>query len=200
MPSPFRLEEFDGPGRITGLPDLESLTTPPEQDALAAFDKGYAAGWEDAAKATRQEQEQTETAVAQSLQDLGFTYQEARAHVMRSLTPLVSGMLTRLLPRLIRDTLGARIIEEIDGIADKSADSPIDLLIAPAGADDLRTIVGRITELPLRVVEEATVPEGQIFLRLGQTEREIDLSGALDSISAALNGLDSLNRKESVHG
>lgn len=200
MPSPFRLEEFDGPGRITGLPDLESLTTPPEQDALAAFDKGYAAGWEDAAKATRQEQEQSETAVAQSLQDLGFTYQEARAHVMRSLTPLVSGMLTRLLPRLIRDTLGARIIEEIDGIADKSADSPIDLLIAPAGADDLRAIVGRITELPLRVVEEATVPEGQIFLRLGQTEREIDLSGALDSISAALNGLDSLNCKESVHG
>ncbi|TYB87883.1 ABC transporter ATP-binding protein [Oceaniovalibus sp. ACAM 378] len=200
MPSPFRLEEFDGPGRTTGLPDLESLTTPPEQDALAAFDKGYAAGWEDAAKATRQEQEQSKTAVAQSLQDLGFTYQEARAHVMRSLTPLVSGMLTRLLPRLIRDTLGARIIEEIDGIADKSADSPIDLLIAPAGADDLRTIIGRITELPLRVVEEATVPEGQIFLRLGLTEREIDLSGALDSISAALNGLDSLNRKESVHG
>lgn len=204
MPSPLKLENFGpdtrGPRVVGGLPDFAPPEPAPVADPLASFDKGYAAGWEDATAAARTETERADTSMINNLEDLGFTYHEARAHVMRSLTPLLNGMLSKLLPRLIRDSLGARILEEIDSVADRSADSPIELMVPPGDAAQLREIAKRITGLPINVVAEETVPEGQVFLRIGQVEREIDLSGPIANIQKAFDALDELNREVPQYG
>ncbi|WP_108483850.1 flagellar biosynthesis protein [Oceaniglobus ichthyenteri] len=204
MPSILHLEDFSAaqltPRPTSALPDLANPTPPAEEQALAAYDKGYAAGWEDASLAASQSQDKLQTAMANNIEDLGFTYHEARAHVMRSLTPLLNGMLTKLLPRMIRDSLGARIMEEIDSIAQGAADTPIELMVFPDDAPHLKPIVDKITSLPLSLVAESTVPQGQIFLRIGQVEREIDLEGAIASIGQAVSALDELNKETAQHG
>ncbi|WP_226779908.1 flagellar biosynthesis protein [Oceaniglobus trochenteri] len=204
MPIPLQLEDFGAasltPRATSGLPHLNTSTPPAEEQALAAYDKGYAAGWEDATQAASQDRERLDTAMANNLEDLGFTYHEARAHVMRSLTPLLNGILSKVLPRLIRDSLGARIMEEIDGLAEGAADSPIELMVFPGDAAQLRPVIDKITTLPLALIEEPTVPQGQIFLRIGAVEREIDLEGAVASISGAMAALDDLNKETANHG
>ena len=204
MPSPLRLEDFSAANLVARptatLPDLANPTPVGEEQALAAYDKGYSAGWEDATQAASQSQDQIDKAMANNLENLGFTYHEARAHVMRSLTPLLNGMLTQLLPRLIRDSLGARILEEIDNLAEDAADTPIEMMVFPEDAAQLQPIVDTITSLPITLVAEPTVPQGQIFLRIGQTEREIDLEGAIASIEKAVSALDNLNMETADYG
>jgi len=204
MPSPLRLEDFGAailsPRPTSSLPDLANPTPASEEQALAAYDKGYAAGWEDATQAASQSQDKLDATMAHNLEDLGFTYHEARAHVMRSLTPLLSGILKKLLPRMVRDSLDARIMEELGSMAERSADAPIELLVCPSDAEQLGAVVARITTLPLKIVPEVTVPPGQIFLRIGNVEREIDLEGAMASIGQALSALDTLNKETAKHG
>lgn len=204
MPSPLRLEDFGAATLVarptTALPNLADTTPVSDEQALAAYDKGYAAGWEDATQAASQSAEKLDSAMAHNLEDLGFTYHEARAHVMRSLTPLLSGMLTKLLPRLIRDSLGARILEELGTMADGAADTPIELMVSPSEVEQLRPVIARITTLPLTLVPEATVPQGQLFLRIGHVEREVDLEGAMASIGQAVSALDQLNKDTAKYG
>jgi flagellar assembly protein FliH len=204
MPSPLRLEDFGAatlaPRPTSTLPHLADTTPVSDEQALAAYDKGYAAGWEDATQAANQSAEKLDAAMAHNLEDLGFTYHEARAHVMRSLTPLLSGMLTKLLPRLIRDSLGARIIEELGTMAEGAADTPVELLVCPTDAEQLQPVIAKITSLPLVLVPEITVPQGQLFLRIGHVEREIDLDGAMASIGQAIRALDQLNKDTAKHG
>lgn len=197
----FDLEDFSPFAPRPSGPLFQDLSAPDpvlDQTALASFDKGYSAGWDDATSAANSESERLDSALVNNLEDLGFTYHEARAHVMRSLTPLLTGVLTKLLPRLIRDSLGARIMEEIDGLAENAADTPIDLMVCPGDAGHMKDAVARITSLPLRLIEDPTLPTGQIFLRIGHVEREIDLTGAISSISEAFSALDDLN-KETVN-
>ncbi len=204
MTSPLRLEDFGAalliPRSTSALPDLANPAPPSDELALAAYDKGYAAGWEDASQAASQSHDRLDAAMANNLEDLGFTYHEARAHVMRSLTPLLNGILSKLLPRMIRDSLGSRIMEEIDALAEGAADTPIEIMVHPGDADQLRPIVERITSLPLSLVIESTVPQGQIFLRIGSVEREIDLEGAISNIGQAITALDDLNKETSQNG
>jgi len=177
------------------LPDLAHPATSSEEATLAAYDKGYAAGWEDAVQASNQSRDKLDTAMANNLEDLGFTYHEARSHVMRSLTPLLSAILTKMLPRLIRDSIGARILEELGLIAEGAADAPVELLVSPRDAEQLRPVAARMTTLPLTVVPEVSVHQGQIFLRVGSIEREIDLDGAMAAIERALFALDEINKE-----
>jgi flagellar assembly protein FliH len=206
MPTPLRLEDFGGlvapTKNLAQLPNLEAAATAaaPSTDTLDAYDKGYAAGWDDATKAAKAEETQADLNLRQSLEDLGFTYHEARVHVMGALSPLLSALMRKVVPRMLQDTLGARLIEEVEAMADSAVDLPVDLMANPADAAALRPVIEAVKTLPMRLVEERTVAPGQMFLKAGTAEREIDLTGALTAITEALEALDDLNKEQLRHG
>ncbi|WP_102106677.1 flagellar biosynthesis protein [Oceaniglobus roseus] len=206
MPNPLRLDDFGAPpGDVRSpshIPDLDAApaASPPTDGSLVAFDKGYAAGWDDATAAAKVDLQQQEAALLRHLEDLGFTYHEARAHVMSALTPLLRALLEKLLPDLLHQTLVPRLLAECETLVDDLADAPVQLMVAPDGAAELRRIIGGITALPLHLVEEPSVAAGRMYLRLGAAEREIDLAGARAAIAEALSALDDLNRETLRHG
>ncbi|WP_052026174.1 hypothetical protein [Oceaniovalibus guishaninsula] len=170
-----------------------------EAERLQAFDTGYAAGWDDATKAAEQEARSAEDVARARLQDLGFTYHEARAHVMLAMTPLLEAIVAQVLPALIRDTIGARILEEFGKLAEHAGDTPVDLLVPEGEVEAMRAAVEGLTALPLNVRAEDSLPGGHIYLRLGETERQIDLSGVAERLTTAIAALDTLN-KDALHG
>ncbi|WP_099824763.1 hypothetical protein [Oceaniglobus indicus] len=204
MPTPLRLEDFGGPAaRVkspAAMPDLDVASTAPAADALDAFDKGYMAGWDDANKAAEAAASESDVNMRQSLEDLGFTYHEARVHVMTALIPLLKGIVTKVLPKLLHDTLGHRIVQEVESMADSAADLPVDLMISPHDAPAIRPVVEDVKTLPLRLIEEQSIAPGQMFLRVGNTEREVDLTGVLDSIAESVASLDQMNKETLRHG
>lgn len=190
MPS-LKLEDF---GAVTQVPasdaNLGMSADEVEVERLAAFDRGYSAGWEDATSAAEQDGERLKTELANTLRDMGFTFHEARAHVMRGLVPLLQAVVETVLPEAVQTTLGVRLQEEINDLAEDAADLPILLRTAPGEADAIRNSVADVPGLPIDLDEDSSVPPGQLFLILGRSEVNMDLAGPVQRLRDTLEALD----------
>lgn len=171
-----------------------------EEAKLASYDSGYAAGWEDAASAQIGDQSKVTADLARNLQTLSFTYHEARSHVLRSLEPLLQEMVNRLLPELARETLAPVILEVLMPLAEKMADTPITLVLNPAARPAVEALLEHINGIPLTLVEETSLGEGQAYLRLGGCETQIDLGRATTEIATAVRGFFEILEKDRQDG
>ena len=196
---PLRLEVFEAEksgGQTTVVTDLNAM----EEARLASYEQGYTAGWEDSVSAQRDEAKQMAADLAHNLQSLNFTYYEARAHILKALEPLLREMVDSLLPEVARGSLATIVANAILPLAETAADGPITLLFNPAARAVLAPLVEQANGLPLTLVEEPTLGEGQVFLQLGDVETQIDLDGALTEIRQALADFFTLSLKDPKHG
>lgn len=207
MGSIFPLEEFQSAtiGRTdSGLGPTHRLQTKNaeelEKTRLTGYEAGYQAGWDDCVAAEAAEQSRIGAEFARNLQDLGFTFHEARSHIMRGIEPLLSGMLDKVLPNLVSETIGQTILEELLPLASVAADAPIEVVVPPSARAAIEPILNTVTAIPFILIEEPTLADGQVFLRSGSTEKHLDLVGAIERIRAAISDLYDLNEKAFKHG
>ncbi|HRK41828.1 MAG TPA: flagellar biosynthesis protein [Gemmobacter sp.] len=195
MMAMLRLEVFEaaGPGQD---PAPAPATGADQESRLEAYEQGYRAGWEDAAAAHAEDQRRIRVDLARSLQALGFTYQEARAHVLKSLAPLMQDMVGKLLPEMAREALAPTVLETLMPLAEQLADEPVTLVVNTNDRKAIEELLEQATGLPVTIVEEATLSEGQAFLRLGLQEVHIDLARATAEIAAAVRGFFGFSEKE----
>ena len=192
----LRLEVFESEFR-GALPDTVVLDTMALEEAkLGSYDAGYSAGWEDATAAQTDGQSQIKADLARNLQSLGFTYQEARMHVLRSIEPLLQEMVARLLPELARETLAPIVLEVLMPMAEKLADAPVTLVLNPAARAAVEALLEQATGMPLTVIEEPSLGEGQVYLRMGGAEISVDLDRATAEITAAVRGFFDLPERK----
>lgn len=206
MPPRLFLEDFDVSAQASA--ELAQPTQAPvapvtpemlEQARLAGYEAGYKAGWDDAVTAEAESQGRIGAEFARNLQDLGFTFHEARSHVMQALEPLLAGMVERVLPDLVSRTVGQTIVEELLPLASEAADAPIEVVICPSCRPAIEPMLVEAA-VPFTLVEEPTLAEGQVFLRSGHSERHIDFADAVDRIGTAINSLYQLNEKAIYNG
>lgn len=191
----LRLEVFETEERYS-VPNTVVLDTLSLEEAkLSAYDSGYAAGWEDAAAAQTTDQTRIGADLARNLQSLGFTYQEARMHVLRALEPLLQEMVGRLLPELARETLAPIVLDVLMPMAERMADAPVTLVLNPRARAAIEALLEQATGMPLTIVEESSLGEGQVYLRMGDAETQIDLDRATAEITAAVRGFFELPEK-----
>ncbi|WOI56176.1 hypothetical protein [Palleronia sp. LCG004] len=181
-------------------PEIVELKPDHNPDRAAIFDEGYAAGWDAAQKAQAEAGEQARQAVRSHLQDLSFTFHEARAHVMRSLHPMLLTAMGLAVPAALRATLGQRLADEIADMARDEADMPVEFTVSPLDAATLAEALEGLTALPATIREDAGLSEGQIHLRLGASAREIDLHAVERRIDDALRALDAINQEQIANG
>jgi hypothetical protein len=134
------------------------------------------------------------------LKSLGFTFQEARGHVLESLRPLLQEMVARLLPEIARDTIAPIALQVLMPLAHAAADAPMELVIHPSARTAIAHLLASADNLPLILIDEPSLGEGQAFLRLAGSETQIDLDGAIADISAAIRNFYDLPERMSHHG
>lgn len=196
---PLRLEVFETDTQSATDPivtDQEAL----EEARLAAYEQGYGAGWEDASSAQSDDQARMRADLAHNLQGLGFTFHEARVHVLRAMEPLLTDMVARVLPQAARAALAPLIVETLLPLAAAAAEAPVLLVFNPAAREAIEAVVDQHAGLPMLLSEEPTLGEGQVYLRLGEVETRIDLDAAIGQIAAATRDFFQLSRKEVPHG
>ncbi|MBL8561371.1 MAG: flagellar biosynthesis protein [Gemmobacter sp.] len=191
----LRLEVFESADPAQE-PVAPSAAGADQESRLEAYEQGYRAGWEDAAAAHAEDQRRIRVDLARSLQALGFTYQEARAHVLKSLAPLMQDMVGKLLPEMAREALAPTVLETLMPLAEQLADEPVTLVVNANDRKAIEELLEQATGLPVTIVEEATLSEGQAFLRLGLQEVHIDLARATAEIAAAVRGFFGFSEKE----
>ena len=200
MPMP-KLEVFDvdAPQKQTSGMVVTQLGAI-EEAKLAAYEQGYKAGWDDAAAAQSEDQTRIRADLARNLQQLSFTYQEARAHILKAVEPLLEEMVNRLLPDTARETLAPLVLERVMPMADELTDQPVVLVLNPAVRVAVETLIEQATGLPMTIEEEPTMPEGQVYIRLGGVEAKVDLTRVTADIAAAVRGFFSLNEESGQDG
>ena len=194
MPRRIQLEVFE----LTDMTDerVELGQAELEECRLAAYEQGYTAGWDDAVAAQDGEVARLRADLGQNLQDMSFTYHEAHSHVLRTLEPLLNDMVAKVLPAIARDTLAPMVLEHLRPIAKDLADQPVSLVANPANRDLLERLVVDEAPFPLTIQEEASLGDGQVYLRFGTEETRIDLDGVIEAISSAVSGFFRIEKHE----
>ena len=213
MKSLFQLEDFGSPRRaavapapvppVDSVPEpLPSGPTPEEMEAFRteAYEQGYQAGWDDAVNAQSQDKTRIGAEFARNLQDLGFTFHEAKSHVIKTLEPLLTEMVTKVLPTLVSETLGQTIIEELIPFAEEASDAVVQIVVAQGCKSSIEAIIDTSLTIPLEIIEEPSLADGQVFLRMGELEKKIDMDSAIERIGEAINSIYALNKEALKHG
>lgn len=196
MTGSLTLEEFGGSRPAQGA-GADRPMSRDDVDAAerAAYERGYAAGWDDAVKAEQETHAHISAELARNLQDLGFTFHEARMHVMHSIEPFLHELLAKFLPALAQEAVGPMVQEVLMPMVEEATDMPIDLAVPVGSADLVAPFVAEVTAVPVRVVEEPSLTDGQAILRSGRIETRIDLSEATERIIQAFQDLYAQTRR-----
>jgi flagellar assembly protein FliH len=200
MPLP-KLEVFDtDPAPRPASAMVMTQASALDEAKLAGYEQGYKAGWDDAVAAQSEDQTRIRADLARNLQQLSFTYQEARSHILKAVQPLLEEMVNRLLPETARETLAPLVLEQVMPMAEDLTDQPVTLVLNPSVRVAVETLIAQATGLPMRIEEEPTLPEGQVYIRLGGSEAQVDLTRVTADIAAAVRGFFSLTEESGTHG
>lgn len=160
--------------------DLETLR-------LDSFEQGYKAGWDDAVQAQSDDQRNISSVFAQNLLDLSFTYNEAYAHMIKGLKPLLTDITTKILPELMHATIGHRVSEELlrcvansDGLAEVVIHTPEENTAA------VETLLEQDFSFPVSVRPDPSLAPGQVHLSFDNKEIELNFNELIAEFTAAI--------------
>ena len=183
MPAPLRLEVFES----VVVTDEPALLMPDqiEELRLAAYERGYVAGWDDAQAQAEAESGTRAALVAARIEALTFGYHEAHGHVMAGLAPLFEAVLAHLLPAAARASILPLVVEELTALAQSQADRPLTLRVPPGWRADYQAALAGLVLPPLTLIETDELAQSQAEIVSDGGEARIDLAAALARIAAA---------------
>lgn len=196
----LKLEVFDTEGKPTKTQTVVLDRVALEDEKLASYDTGYRAGWEDANAAQSEDQTRMRADLSRNIQALGFTYHEARSHILKAIEPLMVQIVGRLLPEIARETLAPFVLETLMPLAEGLADAPVTLVLNPASRAPVEALLEQATGLPMTIEEEPSLGEGQVYIKLGAVETQVDLDKATAEIASAVRGFFNLPGKDRPNG
>ena len=200
MMSRIRLEVFPNDDPVNPDDVVIISKTLLEDIRLIAFDKGYAAGWDDAVGAQNDDAARLKSEVARSVQAMAFGFQEARAHLLKSLAPLIAAMVGKLLPDVARASLGPIVLDQLMPMAEVLTDTPVTILLHPRARENIEALLLGAPGLPVTLVEDRNLGEGQVYLKSPEVETLIDLDRATADITAAIRGFFELTQEDRHYG
>jgi hypothetical protein len=109
-------------------------------------------------------------------------------------------MTGRLLPELAREALAPLVLETLMPLAETLSEAPVVIVLNPAARPAVEALREQATALPFVLRDEPTLGEGQVYLRLGDSETRLDLDRATAEITAAVRGFFELTHQERKHG
>ena len=196
--SMFMLEEFKT-HIVSDDPKL-ALSTSLEEHRLEAFEQGYKAGWDDAAAAQAEDQARVAADFARNLQDLSFTYHQARGQILNSLEPLLKEMVSKVLPKLAYEHLSQTIIDEVLTAAQTQTEAGVQIVISPSNRPALEHLLETQENFDITILEEPSMAEGLVYLRFAETEKQIDLDSVLTNFSQSVEGYFEQQKKVATNG
>ena len=96
--------------------------------------------------------------------------------------------------------LAPLVLDILMPIAEKNVDVPVSLILNPAARPAVESLLEQATGLPITVVEEPSLSEGQVYLRLGTVETHINLDRAIAEITTAVRGFFETPERIKDHG
>ena len=185
MSMSHRYRNFGGARSNTGKKDSSDAEALEDQK-LQAFEAGFQAGWDDALKAQADAKKKLSDELSENLQAISFSYREAVAKVSSSMQPIVQEIVEKLLPEIVRAGLSSHIMEQIKDMIDDQLDQSIEVVVAPSNISTVSALLRDNLKEVFAVTGDTDIGDGQAFVRIGHSERQIDLDGVVTGVSEAM--------------
>jgi flagellar assembly protein FliH len=166
----------------------------------AAFEDGYASGWDDARKAEDAARAHVDAEFERCLHELAFTYHEAVGQIRAEMLPLVDTLLEQFFPKLLPDLLRETVREEILGHAEERLSPSIELQAAVGTTELFEDLLLERTDLQINVREEPSLGPNQAFVRIEKREILVDFEPLLALARSQLDALRVPHDKDFKHG
>ena len=162
--------------------------SPAEVEAirLEGYETGYKSGWDDASAEAAASDRRIAADLERNLADISFTYEEARAEVLRGLQDLIGSIVSTFLPALAAEAVLPRVATEIEALVATLGGGTCELVAAPDTCRQLDWLAERYMELDLRIAPEPAYAAGRVTLRFADETRDIDLGGLTASVTDAI--------------
>lgn len=147
----------------------------------AAFDDGYKCGWQDGVDSINDRDKELREDLSSALQEVNFTYFEARQHVMKSVQPVLQAMVELVLPSLLAQSLGAQVVELLGAMANKS-EPAITIACAADTEEMLKELIEASITFPVSLEVEPTLTTSQVVLHLNDGQTRIDFDATLEAL------------------
>lgn len=157
-----------------------------EDIRLASFEQGYTAGWDDAIRAQAEDQTRVTGVLGKNLEDLSFTYQEALVQMTSSVEPVFRSLVEAVLPEVMMQTVGLQLVEQLQEMTADRLDQPVVLVVPVGTGKAISAAVQRNLAMQVEVRENASMEAGQVSLKVGSTEREVDTEKLLASLQESI--------------
>lgn len=171
-----------------------------EDFRLAAFEQGYSAGWEDSSVAQARDHKRISAEMASRLEDLSFSYHEASAGILASLEPVFTAIVERAVPSAMSEMFGQQIVAQMQALARDAVDVPAVITVPTGSGAAVTALIPRTLSMPVRVVEDPALKDGQADLKIGAEECEIDCTALMDAFREATAAFFHQNNKDVQNG
>lgn len=153
-----------------------------ETEKLQSFEEGYQAGWKDSCSSGMESQVTLSAGVAKNLQEISFGYHEARSKMHQAIAPLLEAIFSIFLPQLLQEMLGPTVLENLTEMMRERLDKPIEISVSQANFEGLSSFLDAQLSLPFMVLKEADLSGDEVYLRLGDQEREINFDDLIAEV------------------
>lgn len=195
MAQPLRLEVFETPETLDGPVFL--MPEQVEDIRLNAYERGYVAGWDDNGQQSDTEISTQRAAMLRQVEQLSFSYYEARAHVLRAIEPLFKAIFDTVLPVAVRASVVPVTIEQLLPFAVAAAEAPIILRVSTGMRAEFETAFEGLVLPPITLVETDELAQGQTEFVFDATESRIDLSHTAEMLKRAIDRFYQIQSEES---
>ena len=183
MATRLELEDFlDTPGD----PEPEPQVLPSEGAGVELYESGYKAGWDDAVNAEHNVRQRVGADLEKSLQDVLFTFHEARTELLAALAPLLQTIGHKILPELARDAFASQLLDIVRQRAD---DLKVELQVSHQNVHAVRGLFEDADEQDVSIQGVHEMGPGQALIRVGASEEMIDQEALLDEIRRSLDAV-----------
>ena len=194
------LETFEGRARKTS--DQPGAIDPKDVEAIKteAFESGYSSGWEDAQKADSETRQRIEAEFERNIQNLVFTYTEAVDCVRGELKSFVTAIVEGFLPEIVPDLTREHVRSELLKIADDLVEAPVEIMTAPESKPLLEELLEKDFPLNIGLVEDPTLAERQVYIRIAEREIEVDVEPLVNALRRQLEAIVETKEERTAHG
>ncbi|MDO6799080.1 hypothetical protein [Shimia thalassica] len=180
--------------------DKDDPASARDDELLDSFEQGYKAGWEDAIRAKAEEKAHVSAALAGNLQELTFTYHDAKTSVLADLGPVLNAVVRTLLPKVAYRSMGERLVEQLLLLAETNSTKDVRISVASTEVVAVSELLPENLAFPVLVTGDASLSPGQAHINFSGREQQIDLDELLAELEKSIEAFDVHTRHKTKKG
>lgn len=160
---------------------------------------GYADGLAAGEAAARAEIGVLNDQFVQSVQDINFTFAEARGQVLASITPLIETIIAQVLPHCVQSGFAGQLAQLLIDAAHQDAARPLSLHVHPDCYDAMLSL-SHILPKECSVEADSGLAPHAAWIAQSNGEMSLDMDQLLTVISERLSILTIPEERDQMHG